>query len=142
MKNAVQISGWWESIREAFTSLSIFAILALSAALFLGVAIGAFDWIYGVAVAGALVFAIIVLFRWDELTVTLIIAVHVVIDWYLSLRLVSVLMALVLLFACYFGQSVHHPWVKPRPLWLWGLFLVLTIYPAVIGGSFRLYDAD
>jgi O-antigen ligase len=141
MKNVTKLLQWWEIIREQFSPLLIFLILALLAALFLGVIIGAFNLVYGLAVVGALILVIIVQLRWDELTVMLIIAVHVLIDWYLALRLVSLLMALVLLFVCYFGRSANHPWFKPRLIWLWVLFLTLTIYPA-IHGALDLYDAD
>jgi O-antigen ligase len=132
---------WWGTIRERFSPLLICLILALLAALFMGVAIGRSNPVYGIAVAGAIVMVIIVLFRWDELTVTLIIAVHLIIDFYLALHLIGILMALVLLFAYYFGRSANHPWIRPRPLWLWVLFLVLTIYPAINGGQFMAYDA-
>jgi O-antigen ligase len=142
MKSMAQIPWWWKTIRERFSPSLIFSILVLLAALSLGVAISLFNPVYGFAVAGALVMVIIMLLRWDELTVVLVIAVHILLDWYLGLRLISVLMGLVLLFACYFGRSANHPWVKPRPIWLWGLFLILTIYPAISGGSLRLYDAD
>ena len=50
------------------------------------------------AIAGALLMVIIVLLRWYELAVTLIIAVHIFVDWYLDFHLVALLMALVLLF--------------------------------------------
>src|SRR5437868_9911654 len=120
----------------------VFSILVLPTALFVGVVISAFNPIYGVAAAGALIMVIILQLRWDELLVMLIIAVHIVVDWYLALRLVSVVMALVLLFICSFGRSADHPWVMPRPIWLWGLFLTLTIYPAIKGGRFSTYDAE
>ena len=140
MKNVAQMPRWWGTIREQFSPLLICLILALPAMLLLGAAIGAFSPVYGVAAAGALVMVIIVLLRLNALTVTLIIAAHLYIDWYLGLHLVAILMALVLLFAYYFGRSADHPWVEPRPLWLWALFLVLTIYPAIYGGQLLLYD--
>jgi O-antigen ligase len=144
MKNVVQIPRWWETIvakRKICSLPLILALLALSAMLFLGVAIGEFNPVYGLVVAGALVMMIIVLLRWDELAVVLIIAVHLWIDWYLGQHIVGILMALVLLFACYVARSADHPWVELRPPWLWILFLVLTIYPAINGGQFRAYDA-
>ncbi len=141
MKNVAQIHVWRETLREQFSPLLIFSILALPAALFLGVVIGRFNLNYGLAAAGVLIIGIIVQFRWDELMVVLIIAVHILVDWYLAFRLVSVLMGLALLFVCYLGRSTDHPWVEPRPIWLWGLFLTLTIYPA-IKGALDLYDAD
>jgi len=117
-------------------------VLAPVTALFLGAVLGATNLVYGIAVAGTLLMLLIMLFRWDELTVMLIVAVHILVDWYLTLRLISVLIGLVFLLVCYFGRSADHPWVKPRPFWLWGLFLTLTIYPAIKGGGFSLYDAD
>jgi O-antigen ligase len=141
MKNISKTPRRWDSIREQFSFPLAFVIFALLVALLLGTAIGVFNIVYGLAVVGVLIIAIILLLRWDELMVVLIIAVHIVVDWYLALRLVSLPMGLVLLFACYFGRSTNHPWVKPKSLWLWGLFLTLTIYPAIKGGSFSFYDA-
>src|SRR5437588_3062342 len=142
MKDVTQTPRWWESLREQFSPLFICLILVLSAALSLGVAIGAYDQIlvYSVAAAGAIVMVIVVLLRLDELAVTLILAVHLYVDWFLGLHLVGILMALVLLFVYYFGRSADRPWVEPRALWLWALFLVLTIYPAIYGGQLRLFD--
>ena len=107
-------------VAELISPSSIFLILALPAALCLGVAIGLFNPIYAAIVAGALVMAIIVLLRLDELIVMLVIAVHILVDSYLGLAVyqIALLMALVLLFACYFGQSANHPWTRPRWFWL------------------------
>jgi O-antigen ligase len=140
MKNMAQIPRWWETIREQVYPLLICLILALTAAFLLGVPIVATNPVYGLAAAGAMVMVISVLLRWDELTVTIIIAVHLYVDWFLGLHLIGILMALMLLFVYYFGRSADHPWVEPRPLWLWALFLFLTIYPAIYGGQLRLYD--
>lgn len=143
MKNLVQKSGWWETItarRGDFSLLLIFSILGLLIALFLGMAISVFNPVYGLAVAATLIMTIVVLLRCDELAVTLVIAVHLWIDWYLALHLIGILMALVLIIVYYFGRSGERPWVEARPLWLWILFLVLTIYPAINGGQFMLYD--
>ena len=128
---------------ERISPSLIFSILALSATLFLGVAIGTFNPIYAVVVAGALVVAIIVLLRLDELIVMLIIAVHILVDSYLGFALyqIALLMALILLFACYFGQSADRPWTGPRWLWLWLVFLVLTIIPTIKGGDFSLTNS-
>ncbi len=141
MKNVAQRPWWRDIIKERFSPSFILLLLALPAALCVGVAISRFNVVYGLAAVGALLVVIIVQLRWYELMVILIVAVHILIDWYLALRLVSLLMALMLLFACYFGRSADHPWLKPQPIWLWVLFLTLTIYPA-INGALDLYDAD
>lgn len=142
MKNVAQLPRLEDSIRELISPSLTLLALALPAALCVGVAISRFNIVYGLAAAGALIVVIILQLRRDELFVMLIIAVHVIVDWYLALRLVSLLMSLVLLFVCYFWRSADRPWIKPRALWLWVLFLTLTIYPAIKGGRFDLYDAD
>ena len=141
MKNAALLPRWGDTIKERPSPAFMLLLLALLAALCVGVAIGRFNIVYGLAAAGACVVVIILQLRLDELMVMLIIAVHVIVDWYLALRLVSLLMGLVLLVVCYLGRSANHPWLKPRPLWLWALFLTLTLYPA-INGALDLYDAD
>jgi O-antigen ligase len=144
MKILIRRLRWLETIamsRRRFSRLLIYSILIISAALSLGMIVGILKPVYGFAIAGALVLVIVVLLRWDDLAVTLIVAVHLWIDWYLALHLVGILAALLLVFAYYFGRSADHPWVGPRPLWLWILFLTLTIYPAINGGRLLLYDA-
>ncbi len=133
----------WETLRELISPSLIFLILALLAALFLGVAIGVFSPVYSAIVAGTIITLIIVLLRLDELTVMLIVAVHILVDSYLDFDVyqVAMLMALVLLFACYFGRSAVHPWTGPRSIWLWILFLILNIYPTINGGAFGLTNA-
>jgi O-antigen ligase len=133
-----------ESVFNTLQKISfapIFFVLTIPAALVLGGAIGAFNPLYGAAAAGCLALTIIVLLRQDELTIAAIIAAHLYVDWYLGLHLVALALALGLLFVFYFGRSVSHPWIGPRSIGLWILFLTLTIYPAIHGGKFMLYDA-
>ncbi len=118
----------------------LLCVLAVPAALVLGIAIGRYNPAYGAAAAGCLALAIMALFRLDELAIAAILAVHLYVDWYLGLHLVAILLALILLLAFYFGQSKEHPFIRPRMLWLWILFLTLTIYPAINGGQYMLYD--
>ena len=95
--------------------------------------------IWGFA-SGALLIAIIVILRQDEIVATLIIAVQLYIDSYLGFHFVSQVMALVLLVIFFLTRSPQHPWVEPRALWLWGLFLALAILPAIRGAT-NLFDA-
>src|SRR6266852_3133647 len=128
MKNVTQlirIPRRGDPLRSPWFSFpSIFSILALPAALFLGVAMGTVGPVYSAVVAGTFIMVIVVLLRLDEFTVTLIVAVHILVDTYLGLDVyqVAMLMALVLLFVCYFGRSADHPWTRPRSSWLWILF--------------------
>ncbi len=75
--------------------------------------------------------------RQDELAATIIIAVHLYVDWYLGLAFVAQILTLGLLFIIFLNRSSLRPWVKPRALWLWILFLVLAIFPATHGISLR-----
>jgi O-antigen ligase len=140
MKNSITNIWTKETILQNISLRLLFSFLAAPIALVLGFAIGAYNPLYGAAVAGGMAMIIIVLLRQDELAITLIIAVHLLVDWYLGLHLVALVMALALLFAFYFGRSSRHPWIEIRPLWLWILFLILTIYPTIHGGKFTLYD--
>lgn len=142
VENVVHKPQWRETLRERIPSSSlIFSILALLASLSIGVIVGRFSPTYGAAAAGAIVITIIVLLRLDELTATLLVAIHIWVDTYLGLHLVALLLALALLFFYYFGRSTTHPWTRPRSLWLWFLFLILTIYPTINGASFNASDA-
>src|SRR6266851_1523032 len=71
--------------------------------------------------------------RQDELAATIIIAVHLYVDWYLGLAFVAQILTLGLLFIIFLNRSSLRLWVKPRALWLWILFLVLAIFPATRG---------
>jgi O-antigen ligase len=94
----------------------------------------------GVAIIGAIIMAIVIALRQDELAATLVIAVQVYVDFYLGKHIVSVIMTLALLVIFFFARSRRHPWVEPRAIWLWVLFLALAIFPAIRGAT-RVIDA-
>jgi len=143
MKNEAQMPRRWVNIRVPISPSLIFSILAILVALFLGLVIGIFSPVSSAVVMGTLITAIIILLRLDELTVTLIVVVHLLIDSYLGFDVyqVALLMALVLLSACYLGRYADHPWTRPRSMWLWVLFLILNIYPTINGGAFKLTNS-
>ena len=143
MKNRVHWSRWRDAIKEHFTSPSIYLILALLVAFSLGVVLDELSPVYDLAVAGALGVMIMVQLRLDGLAVALIVAVHILVDTYLGFGVyqLALLMALLLLVACYFGRSTDHPFTGPRSIWLWALFLILNIYPTMNGGTFGLPNA-
>jgi O-antigen ligase len=89
----------------------------------------------GIGIIGAIIMAVILLLRQDELAVTIVIAVQLYVDWYWGLHIVSVVMALVLLVIFFLTRSPQHPWTEPRALWLWALFLALAIFPAIRGAT-------
>ena len=89
---------------------------------------------------GALLIVIMLILRMDELIATIILAVHLYIDWYLYLQGVALLMALALLVFFFLARSPRYPWAKPRALWLWVIFLVLAIFPAIVGTHDDKFD--
>lgn len=142
MNNIAQVPQWWKTLRNQTSLSPVLSIQAFWMALFLGMALGIFRPIYSIGTIGCLAFALILWLRWDELAVTLIVAVHIWVDSYLGLHIIAILMALVLVFVCYIGRSDNHPWTGPRLVWLWVLFLVLTIYPAINSIGFKLSDIE
>ena len=118
----------------------VFFMPVLLAALCLGVGINVFSPVYAVAITSTLVLVFVLILRLDELTVMLIVVVHIFVDVYLGLDKyqVALLMALVLLSTSYFGRSADHPWTRPRSIWLWVLFLILNIFPTINGSAFSI----
>ena len=136
-------SGWdKETIKGKFSSFLLLMMTTITMiALFIGGMLGTVGPYAFVITIGAMIVVIIMLLRQDELAVTVVIAVHLYFDWYLGLHLVALLLAFVLLLVFFLARSSQHPWVEPRALWLWGVFLLITIYPAIRGGVLMLYDA-
>jgi len=128
---------------ERISLASVLSLLAIPLTLGVGIAISLYNPLYAVIVAGALVVGIILLLRQDEFVVMLIVAVHILVDAYLGFAVyqIALLMALILLAVCYLGRSADRPWSRPRLLWLWLLFLILTIFPTLKGGVFSLTNS-
>ncbi len=88
-------------------------------------------------IIGLFFMTIIIILRQDELAVVFIIAVHLYVDWYLGQYYIALITTLALLIIFYAARSPRHRWAKPPALWLWGLFLVLTIAPAIQGAAYQ-----
>jgi O-antigen ligase len=136
MSSSVRSKG---STTHTFSVVTLFPILAVLIALLTGAVLGLFGPYAGIAAIGALIFAVIVLLRQDELAAAIAIAVHIYIDWYVGLRVVALLMVLMLLSVFFLARSRRYPWAEPRALWLWALLLALAIFPS-IRGTLGLYD--
>src|SRR6266487_474898 len=100
MKNVTQTLRRWETPGEPIFPSLIFSILIIPVMLLLGITIGILSSVSIAAVAGTIIVAVIVLLRLDELTVTLIVAAHILVDSYLNFVVyrVAMLRALLLLF--------------------------------------------
>jgi O-Antigen ligase len=118
-----------------YSSSWFFIIFTIMISLLVGIVTGLFGSYALAVVIGSMILALIIIFRQDELAAVLVLAIHLNIDWYLGSRVISLVLSLVLLCAYYIGRSPPHPWVKPRYLWLWALFLGFTIIPAVRGAT-------
>jgi O-antigen ligase len=114
-------------------------IVGIILAALVGLVLGILNSVIILGILSILVVVILIVLRLDELAVTLVIAAHLYVDFYLGLRLGGVLMAFVLLVAFYLGRSTQKSWTRPRALWLWIIFLIATILPA-IRGNLNLYD--
>lgn len=95
----------------------------------------------GVAAIGTIFITIIIILRQDELAAMVVIAVQLYVDWYLYQHIVSQVMATAVLAIFFLTRSPRHPWIGPRALWLWILFLVLAVYPAIQGAT-DLYETS
>ncbi|SRR6266487_2533592 len=141
MKSSVVDRNTLENRRGRYLSISaVFPLTAIVLAVLLGGVFGTLDASWSAFVIGAIIMGGVVILRQDELAVTMIVATHLYVDWYLGLHLVALLMALIVLLMFFLMRSSTHPWVGPSSLWLWALFLVLPIFPA-IGGALTSYDA-
>jgi O-antigen ligase len=139
-----------EGIREkVFIHSSYFSILALLIIALLGGVVfgtlmgGSFGhlslYLAG-GIIGSFIMAIIIILRLDHLAAAFILAVHLYVDFYLGLSIVGFVMALAILVIFFLARSPRYPWAKPRALWLWVLFLMLSIFPAIRGAT-NLSDA-
>ena len=119
---------------------ALFAPLAIFICLLMVVAFGLFGVNIWVIIIGMTLITLAIILRQDALAITLIIAAHLYVDWYLVLHVVGLTLAVALLFIFYLTRSSARPWIgKPHALRLWLLFLVLTVIPA-INGALTLHD--
>lgn len=141
MKSGVVDRSIAENSRGRYLFITaIFPLTALLVALLLGGALGTLDSSMSAIVVGAIIMVVVIALRQDELAVTLIVIAHLYVDWYLGLHIVALLLALLLLLTFFLARSSARPWVGPEAIWLWALFLVLPILPA-IQGALSTYDA-
>lgn len=117
--------------RVSFPPLIV--LVAAAIALLAGGSIGVFGLYACAAVIGCAIFGLLLYFRLDHLVVTLVVAIHLYLDWYLGFAFAAQCITIVLLLCYYFMRSSHYPWTMPRTLWLWLIFLLLAIPSAFHG---------
>nr|BBH95695.1 hypothetical protein KTA_38940 [Thermogemmatispora argillosa] len=89
---------------------------------------------------GLLFLSLLLYLRYDEALAIIVALVHLYFDFYMSLIATAQLLTLLILLVFFLGRSSQRPWAEPRPLWLWLLFLGLTIFPSLRGAT-NLDDA-
>lgn len=127
-------------LRKTFLTYSPLLFAAAIIALLAGSVIGIVGPYASIVIIGTIIMAFILVNRQDQVAVTAIIAVHIYADFYLGLHLIAPVMTVVLLVIFFLARSPRYCWVEPPALWLWVLFLVLAIPPA-IRGALTLFDA-
>ncbi len=132
----IKNSAWawnWKTMSESLFQFSPFLLVTIVFALLLSVVLGIFNSAIGGAIAGSLLFVVVIALRQDQLAAVLVVAAHLYLDWYLGLRIMALVLVLVLLFVFFLFRSPQRPWVGPRAFWLWILLLALAIFPATRG---------
>jgi len=123
--------GIWFTNSASQIFIIVTVLIALVVGILADVVLGLFGLYASVLIISSMIIALIFILRQDELAAVLILAVHLNVDWYLGFRLISLAMTVAFLCSCYIGRSSMRPWVRPRSLWLWLLFLGLAIIPAI-----------
>lgn len=104
----------------------------------LGLGLGYLDSLsISTAMLAVLSMTLVILFRRDELTVALIIATHLYVDWYLGLQLVALVLTPLLLLILFLDRSSQRIWTIPHTYGLWFVLLGLSIFPALRGYSLK-----
>ena len=123
--------------RETFFISSPFPIIIILVALPLGLVLGRLDPILSVAITSVIVFAIIIVLRQFELAVTAVIVIRLYVDWYLGIGFAAQIVMVLLLAILFLSPTLRRSWGAPQPLWLWFLFLAISILPAIRGISLQ-----
>ena len=104
--------------REWGVSSWSFPLVVVAMTLMVGVMLGVFGTYAWVGLIGAMVLALLIMLRQDELGAMLVIAVHLYVDWYLAFRVVALVMVFVFLLVFFLTRSDQHPWATPPRLCL------------------------
>src|SRR6266566_3376704 len=139
MKNSVWSKGIEDIIRDKLFISALFPITAITIGLLVGGMLGRLGPYASGLVIGAIMMILVTILRQDALAATFVVVTSIYVDWYLGRLFDAQLITLLLLVVFFLARSPQYPWVEPRALWLWFLFLLLGIYPAIQGAT-RLYD--
>jgi len=133
MKNSVWSKGIEDIIRDKLFISVLFPITAITIGLLVGGMLGRLGPYASGLVIGAIMMILVTILRQDVLAATFVVVTSIYVDWYLGRLFDAQIITLLLLVVFFLARSPQHPWVEPRALWLWFLFLLLGIYPAIQG---------
>jgi len=95
---------------------------------------------------GLILFTMVLILRQDEVATVIVLTVQIYVDWYIGYRIVSLGLAVFLLCVFFLTRSPQRPWGEPKQLWIWMIFLGITIFPAIRGAlnthDFLVYYPD
>lgn len=131
----------WISVAGYQWQILLYLSVLASSSLLLGGLLGWLGFYACIIVMIGIIFGIVVFLRLDTLSVTLVAAIHLYVDWYLGFHLIAPILAISLLLYYYLMRSPSHPWSFPRFYVIWIIFLIITIYPSIRGGLLMTYDA-
>lgn len=130
----------YQRIYKVFPLIYLCVIGTSIIALVLGIVTG-ITGIYIPAVVMSISFIITILvLRRREWIVVLLLVTSLYIDWYLGHLIITPMLTCLLLIVFFLTRSSEASWEKPRALWLWAMYLILAIPPALQGALTR-YDA-
>jgi O-antigen ligase len=133
-----KILGIWENVKVRFSFP--WPLLGMVIALLLVATISRVGpTIVTISIAAVVILVVTALLEQYEFLAILTIGVAIYVDWYLIFRVFALITALLLLVVLYLIRSSRHPWAAPRALWLWFVFLTITIYPT-IEGALTIHD--
>ncbi|GCF10076.1 O-antigen ligase family protein [Dictyobacter arantiisoli] len=125
-------------ILASAVSLVVVGVILLT--LGLGMAVGIIGLFVPILVISASVLLILLLLRQDEWIAVALLMLSLYVDWYQGHLLLTPVLTGALLLIFFLARSPQYNWSKPCALWLWMLYLVLALFPA-LEGSLTRYDA-
>src|SRR5260370_9930394 len=123
----------WETIKGKRSMPVVLLIVTTMIALLLGRMLATLSPVVSAFVIGALGLAIIIVLRKDELAVIAVMGISLYVDWYMGPALVAQVVTIILLAIFFLSRTPQRPWAEPHALWLWVLFLVVALLPALRG---------
>ena len=119
--------------KQHFSTPPLSFLVTVAVAFLFGAVVGITNFLVGVAIIGALIMFIAIILMQDEFMAVVVLIVKLYVDFYLGLAFVAQIITLALLGIAFLTRSASRPWIVPRGLWIWLLFISISIFPALRG---------